>query len=615
MTSDEFARLVHRAEELAKTNPAGYRFRLVALGGLGYAFVWSLLLVAVGLILFVVLSAVGIGPVRIPLGTLDNLLLPIGAFVVVLGQALWVPLAPPQGRVLEKRDFPRLFEMIERVRREVDGPPTHEVLLDDQFNASISQIPRLGVFGWYQNYLTLGLPLLSNLSPEEFEAVVAHEYGHLAGSHGRLGVWIYRIRATWGRLLEALHQKKGVATGLVRGFFEWYAPFFNAYSFAMAWANEYEADRIAASVSGPDAIGSALVGISTLAPFVHEDFWAGVMGEADRAPSPTTAPFTEMAQPGFGPNAERARELLDGALAAQSDIVDTHPSLSERLGAIGIETPARIPPERSAAEEYLGEQLPALTAGMVEQWRHHVAPYFEGRHQQVAMGRARLDELGEVEDGDAARLREKARLLDELEGREVALPLYRRLLDVAPDDPLALCVVGFEELRAGDDTGIERVEKGMSLDDSMVTSGCQALRDHLAAAGRMEEANRYHERLVERHEFEQSREEERVRIRFAKVYEPHGLAADALAPIVAVVAEHPRLSSAYLVRKQDLDPPIYILAVTPRASLTLTDRGATRARELADALNVPQDILTVVMTGDNKQLRKFVKKVQGARIR
>jgi hypothetical protein len=36
----------------------------------------------------------------------------------------------------------------------------HEVLVTPEFNASIAQVPRLGVFGWHRNYLRIGLPLM-----------------------------------------------------------------------------------------------------------------------------------------------------------------------------------------------------------------------------------------------------------------------------------------------------------------------------------------------------------------------------------------------------------------------------------------------------------------------
>lgn len=615
MTSERFAALVHDAEALARRSPGGYRLRLVLLGGIGYAFVWGLLLIALGLILVVILSAVGFGPVRLPPGLLDNLLLPIGAFVFIVVQALWVPLAAPEGRVLEPGEYPELFAMIERIRAQVGGPRLHQVALDDQFNASITQVPRLGVFGWYRSYLTLGLPLASTMSPEEFEAVVAHEYGHLAGSHGMIGTWIYRIRMTWARLLDALQEKQGVATAVVRRFFEWYAPFFNAYSFAMARANEYEADRVAAGVAGAEAMGNALVSISTLAPWIDQEYWPEVMGEAERAAAPSTRPFTAMAQPGFGPSGDQVTTLMSGALATTSHLADTHPSLSERLGALGIDPAPPTMPERTAAQAFLGDRLPELLAEMDELWRQRVTPYFEGRQLRVRSSRARLQEIEAAPQEDALLLKEKAQLLDDVEGREAALPVYQRLLELTPDDPLALCVVGFEELRAGDDAGIDRIEKGMALDESYIIQGCQAIRDHLASVDRMEEAGQYHARLVERFDFEQQRAAERSRIPFEKVYEPHGLPPETVASIAGAAQQHERVADAYLVRKKGAEPPLYLLGLTTRFRVTVKDDRKVVAQEVADALGVVEEVLVVVMDGDNKPLRKIVKKVDGARVK
>jgi Zn-dependent protease with chaperone function len=73
-------------------------------------------------------------------------------------------------------------------------------------NAGVQQVPRFGIFG-SRNFLVLGLPLLQAVTPTELRAVVAHELAHLSRSHGRVNVWLYRIRATWGQLLESLEER------------------------------------------------------------------------------------------------------------------------------------------------------------------------------------------------------------------------------------------------------------------------------------------------------------------------------------------------------------------------------------------------------------------------
>jgi len=75
-------------------------------------------------------------------------------------------------------------------------------LITDDFNAAVVQIPRLGLLGWYRNTLLIGLPLMKALTRQQLAAVLAHEFGHLAGGHGRLGNWVYRLRFGWARLAQ-----------------------------------------------------------------------------------------------------------------------------------------------------------------------------------------------------------------------------------------------------------------------------------------------------------------------------------------------------------------------------------------------------------------------------
>src|SRR5207249_11068756 len=79
-------------------------------------------------------------------------------------------------------------------------PRLHRTLIAAFVNVGVVHRPRLALFGWYRNYLLLGLPLMQTLSPEEFRTALAHELGHLSRQHGRFGSWIYRIRVMWLRL-------------------------------------------------------------------------------------------------------------------------------------------------------------------------------------------------------------------------------------------------------------------------------------------------------------------------------------------------------------------------------------------------------------------------------
>src|SRR5205823_13020013 len=156
----------------------------------------------------------------------------------------------------------------------------HRVLLDDRVNAGVVQIPRAAGLLGSQNYLVLGLPYLLALTPDELRAVTAHELGHLSRRHGRFGSFVYRVRATWWQLLEALEERRSVWTGVIRRFFEWYVPYFNAYTLPVARAHEFEADDAAAHAAGREAAAASLASGLLAARWIEESFWPTVYRSA-----------------------------------------------------------------------------------------------------------------------------------------------------------------------------------------------------------------------------------------------------------------------------------------------------------------------------------------------
>ena len=196
MTEEDFEptplrSLVRRLEQEAAANPAGYRRKLGALAVLGYGYVAATLILLIGGAALILWMGATVSHAMLLLGKVGWAFL---VLIYVVLRAMWVRLEPPQGRVLTSSECPELFRLIEEVRLKVQAPGVDSVLLTSDFNAAIVQHPRFGAFGGTRNYLMLGLPLMQSLSPEEFQAVMAHEFGHLSGAHGRFGAWIYRLR-------------------------------------------------------------------------------------------------------------------------------------------------------------------------------------------------------------------------------------------------------------------------------------------------------------------------------------------------------------------------------------------------------------------------------------
>src|SRR2546430_7178549 len=290
-------------------------------------------------------------------------LLKLGWPLVVLAyailRALWVRFPRPEGIEIVRRDAPELFRAVDDLRRTLACPRFHHVLLTDEWNAGVVQRPRLGPFGWYENYLELGVPLMAGLTPEAFHAGLAHEFGHLSRSHGSFGSWIYRIRATWSHLLESLGQAGHRWRGVFEAFLNRFAPYFNAYSFVLARTREREADRVAGELAGRETLGRALVALSLGDALLKRRYWPSVERLTHDQADPPDGIISQMIGAlRAGAPAHDARSWFDAALRLKTGVDDTHPCLAERLAALGV-TPERVAPPHatdglSAADQFLG---------------------------------------------------------------------------------------------------------------------------------------------------------------------------------------------------------------------------------------------------------------------
>ena len=140
---------------------------------------------------------------------------------------------------LNRKQAAGLFSVVDELTKSLKAPQFNHILLTADLNAAVVQRPRFGFIGWQINYLLLGLPLMQALSPDQFRAVVAHELAHLSGDDSRFSGWIYRVRQAWFELAEKF-QSDRQGGFFFRQFFSWYGPFFKAYSFVLARAQEYE---------------------------------------------------------------------------------------------------------------------------------------------------------------------------------------------------------------------------------------------------------------------------------------------------------------------------------------------------------------------------------------
>lgn len=162
-------------------------------------------------------------------------------------------------------DQPKLFAFLHRLADETGAPRPTKVFLSADVNAAVLN-------------LELGLALINVLSLDELKAVVAHEYGHFAQRSLAVGNWVYVAHQITGQIVGA---RTGFDTvlmwissidiriawiGWIMRVFVWAirAVLDTAFRIvllakrALGREMEFQADRVAVSVSGSDSLIHAL---------------------------------------------------------------------------------------------------------------------------------------------------------------------------------------------------------------------------------------------------------------------------------------------------------------------------------------------------------------------
>ena len=501
MTLERWHELSQRLERLARRRPALYRLRVLLVASLGYAVIGGAILVTAA-------GAAVAGALAVEAHAVlpAVLALSLTAVVVTMAHSLWAALPAPraQGLPLEPGVAPRLDELIADVRAALRAPKLSAVLLDCDANAGVMQRPRLLGLAGMRSTLLIGLPLIQALTVGELRAVLAHEFGHVCGRHGRFATWVIRQRLTWGRLLTELHAGRHRKLFFVLGrFFGWYSPYLHAHTDALERAREFEADRVAAAVAGRATTEHTLLKITIVSAFIARIFHPALDRRALTEAEPPVGAQSELAEALSRPEGPpEAGAWLQAALRDLGQPFASHPPLAERLAALA-ELPGggtARPGDERPAFELLGAEREVITRRVDATWRKSVAPAWHRRHRElreVASVHERLVERAERGALPPADLRTLARTTEILGGPAEAKPVLARLLEAEPKDAFGHFTLGRILLDEEDVGGLEHLHRAMA-DPAAEPAACELAYAFLLRRGRAEEAAQYRRRAHRR---------------------------------------------------------------------------------------------------------------------
>ncbi len=566
-------------------------------------------------------------------------LIGIGCFIAAFGlitlvAVLRVRLEPPTGLEIRRADSPALFAMLDQLQASLRASAVHKVVLSWDCNAGVWATPRLGLFGWSRHHLELGLPLLEILSLEELHSVLAHEFAHISGQHGRITGWIYRLRRYWVKAFEQAQRRVTTHRVSLRAlflkFFSWIWPRFSAYSFVLSRANEFKADAIAARFGGRENAASALLSLKLYSRLIYERFWPDLWRHTADEPEPPADVFDRLrAALHAGVPAEQAGLWLREAYRVFTSHEDTHPCLTERVQALGSVrfTKDKVerfpaPVQTSAAAALFGANLPRLQADLTRLWQKEATENWHLNRAKSRLFREQVETLERVaplSESNPEVLWDKARALAELQGDADAEPLLRQVLALRPTHALANFHLGRSLLAVGNPAGEEFLERAMTANESLVPAAGGILTEHFTRNGQPARVRDVRARL-DRHDARMAASQaERNSVNANDTFIAHELALEALVQLEAVLRKETEVAAAFLVRKELKHFPeqrlfVLVIRLTRRWYVPPNpSKSAAVVSRLVREVRLPGRVLVIGEQGGFAAVAKKAKKVAGAR--
>ena len=603
-----FERTAERAEKLADKNFSLYKFKLILFALLGYVVIFGAILLAIG-------SLVGIGYLAVAhtawilVLVKKKVIFLIIPVIWILLKACWVRIEAPTGFELKRKDYPELFNEIDDLRKELKAPKIHKVVLTQEMNAGIAQTPRLGIFGWQKNTLVLGMELLLILSKEQTRSVIAHEFGHLSGNHSRFNGWIYRIRTTWFQIMQAFDQQSSWGGAMMAKFFDFYAPRFAAYSFVLARANEYEADKIASELTAVSVTGEALVNTYVVAPYIENNYWQDFFKLADDNPEPVHLPWSGLRS--FLNENSACQDVLSKSLKTELEVKtqldNTHPALADRLKAIGYcaETPQHV--EVSAAKSLLGNNYSSVVNDLDQQWLTEQKENWNIRYQYVQDSRQKLTELKRqpVENMSEDDHWQLVCLTDEFESTEKGMAMVYDFQKEYPESPRAAFVIGRKLFEEKSDQCIQQFKLSVK-EPSLIVESCQMAYEFLIDINETEQAEGW--KTLAEGQIKQDEAANLERGQLSPSDNMYKITIDEKmkSSIVAALMENETIKSAWIAEKE-----VTYYKETPMLAIAVKAKGMHLSEDTAmEKVHVEMDVeatyIIVPYVADYKSLCKKV---------
>jgi Zn-dependent protease with chaperone function/tetratricopeptide (TPR) repeat protein len=330
-----------------------------------------LLVLSLGLVAFYAsVPIVAVGVLAVTLALFGLLLVVRVIHIGVLHRGLWATwnvircafLGPARGGfgiAASGENHPRLFETLRAVAGRLQTKPVDTVYLTPFSSISVHDEGSgpFGLFGRRQRVLEIGISTLPVLTRAEFEAILAHEYGHFTHRDTFYSRFIFQVSASLATSLAVMNAAGGILNYINPFYWFWWL-YLRAYTLLATGFSRYReflADRRATAAYGRNAFVSGLTKVAVDGALVSSAVCANVEHLLKQGKAFTNA-FDAFRQYREGTEMVESRErLLEKMRQTKPKWFDTHPTFSERIAAVADFPDVEPTSETDFAIELLNE--------------------------------------------------------------------------------------------------------------------------------------------------------------------------------------------------------------------------------------------------------------------
>jgi len=232
---------------------------------------------------------------------------------------------------LKAKDSKKLDNVIEKITKKTGLKKPHKIILVEDSMIAVS--------GLYRKKLIIGLATLQFLSEDELMAIIAHEYGHFLKKDTILGYLNYRIM-NFIEIQKQINKENlgpdfGIIIHLPTWIFFWL--FSRYYSLISLWYSrrvEFRADNIASEIVGERNFANALVKYCVISEIFEDIVPKSVLHYLEEGKGIVN--LYDFIKPIY--TKDNIEKSFEFCLSPKSSWWSTHPSISERLEALEIES-------------------------------------------------------------------------------------------------------------------------------------------------------------------------------------------------------------------------------------------------------------------------------------